>query len=136
MFTHYTLFCEHWNIQQGKTYSMSFHHIVPYFIILHIRRNFINAPTVQYFLLLHGKRSQPCRSRKSCTVDALVKFGLLYRIIAITRPEGASDCKIHHKWEKMDITSGDESAQRATSDVHLLPRVMMYFCNHDPQRGE
>ena len=32
------------------------------------------------------------------------------------------------------ITSGDESAQRATSDVHLFPQVM-YLCNNKPQRG-
>ena len=34
----------------------------------------------------------------------------------------------------MDITSGDESAQRATSDVYLFPRVM-YICNIEPLRG-
>ena len=28
------------------------------------------------------------------------------RIITIPRPEGARDCKIHHEWVKMDITSG------------------------------
>ena len=57
-----------------------------------------------------------------------------YDIITIPRPEGARYCKIHHEWEKMDITSGDESAQRATSDVHLFPRVM-YLCNSEPLRG-
>ena len=56
------------------------------------------------------------------------------RIKTIPRPEGARYCKIHHEWEKMDITSGDESAQRATSDVHLFSRVM-YFCNNEPLRG-
>ena len=55
-------------------------------------------------------------------------------IKTIPRPEGARYCKIHHEWEKMDITSGDESAQRATSDVHLFSRVM-YFCNNEPLRG-
>ena len=34
----------------------------------------------------------------------------------------------------MNITSGDESAQRATSDVHFLPLVT-YFCNREPLRG-
>ena len=55
-------------------------------------------------------------------------------IKTIPRPEGARYCKIHHEWEKMDITSGDESAQRATSDVHLFSRVM-YFCNNESLRG-
>ena len=76
----------------------------------------------------------PCSSAKYCTVKHYTKFRLPCSIKTIPRPEGARYCKIHHEWEKMDITSGDESAQRATSDVHLFSRVM-YFCNNEPLRG-
>ena len=68
-----------------------------------------------------------------CKIHHCKRSELLW-IITIPRPEGARDCKIHHEWVKMDITSGDESAQRATSDVHFYPRVV-YFYNLKPMRG-